>query len=303
MLKHTDITHGLYYHISINGDPVDWTIMKTDSQDDPYRWTGPAIQSDTDGDLEFQNGSESEHGAYFGGEEDNRDTIIVRYATTDEIVWLNDCIKANKLVGKPNQKLNNMKVKALTSDMVGKKFTCSIEGHKVEDGRIQYEGNSYFLCQNEISGSSCIDKLGYGKSWSILDGTKYDLEKTHITNLVILDEFSLEASNPIVPQKIDEKKLVDGEIYKYIENYIFMQKAKSGRAERAYALTWIKPTTRGYGTTSDISGGRYMTTTLEEKAHIRACIDAGKYVDPPKIELNQEQMDFIIQAMLVKSEE
>ena len=118
--------------------------------------------------------------------------------------------------------------------------------------------------------------------------------------MVILEELPTEVSITSAPQAISEQLLIDGEIYSYNENYLFMQKAK--RPGMAYASTWIRPSTRGHGNNADLSGGRFKTTTMEEKAHMNACIAAKKYVDPPKIELNQEQMDFLIQAMLAKTE-
>jgi hypothetical protein len=225
----------------------------------------------------------------------------VRYAITDEIIWLNQCIEEGELVDKPTQKSNTMEITQLTQDMVGKKFTGSIEGKEITDGRIQYENKSYYLCQNKVSGSSCDDKLGYSKSWSVQEGTASILKKNHVTKLVILEELPTEVSITSAPQVINEKLLIDGEIYSYNENYLFMQKAK--RPGMAYTSMWIKPSTRDHGNNADISYGRFKTTTMEEKAHMNACIAAKKYVDPPKIELNQEQMDFLIQAMLAKSED
>jgi hypothetical protein len=300
MLKHTDIRVGTYYHLTYDGNPNEWVIVKTESKDDDegYRWTGPCINA-SDGESDFEDGSDDSHGGYFGGEKDAGIEVVVRYATPNEIEWLDACIEAEELVDKPTQKSNTMEITQMTPDMVGKKFTCSIEGIEITDGRIQYESHSYYLCQNEKSGSSCSDKLCYTHSWSVQEGTASRLRQNHVTKLVIVEE--LPTLSITAPQTINEKLLIDGEIYTYQENYLFMQKAK--RPGMAYASTYIKPSGRSYGTNADLSGGRFKTTTMEEKAHLNACIAAKKYVDPPKIELNQEQMDFLIQAMLAKSED
>lgn len=101
-LKHTDIREDEYYYIKYDGKDDDWAIIKCDSRDDDYRWTGPTITSE-EGELEFQDGSEDEHGAYFGGDPDEDDRKVeVRYATRKEIAWLNECINEGELVKKPN---------------------------------------------------------------------------------------------------------------------------------------------------------------------------------------------------------
>lgn len=54
----------------------------------------------------------------------------------------------------------------LNKSLVGKRFTCSIEGDFVE-GKLQEEVNEYYLCQNLKDGQRCINKLGYNYSWAI----------------------------------------------------------------------------------------------------------------------------------------
>ena len=234
MLKHTDIRVGTYYHLTYDGNPDEWVIVKAESKDDDEgcRWTGPCINA-SDGTPEFEDGSEDNHGGYFGGDSDCGIKVVVRYATTDEIIWLNQCIEEGELVDKPTQKSNTMEITQLTQDMVGKKFTCSIEGREITDGRIQYANESYYLCQNKVCGSSCDDKLGYSKSWSVSDGKKSELDNNNVTNLVIVEELPTEVSITSAPQAISEQHLINGEIYSYQENYLFMQKAK--RPGMAYA--------------------------------------------------------------------
>jgi hypothetical protein len=76
----------------------------------------------------------------------------------------------------------------LNKAMVGKEFTAIITGIECS-GKIQSEYNKisseieYFLCQNEIDGFSCEDKLGYLYSYwipeSFEDGL-YEVNKFEI---------------------------------------------------------------------------------------------------------------------------
>ena len=67
---------------------------------------------------------------------------------------------------------------------VGRKFSAEIQETPVT-GKIQLNGVSYYLCQNEKDGSSCSDKLGYKYSWSVHNGSISQQEKDEVENLLI----------------------------------------------------------------------------------------------------------------------
>lgn len=67
---------------------------------------------------------------------------------------------------------------------VGSTFTAFIDGDKVQ-GRIQKEGGSIYLCQNEVDGFNAENKLGYEKSWLINSGSLDDIEENCVTDLEI----------------------------------------------------------------------------------------------------------------------
>lgn len=58
---------------------------------------------------------------------------------------------------------------------VGARFRCKIEGVECE-GRLQFECGRWYLCQNIKDGFSCIDKLGYKYSYTVLGAGYYTLE-------------------------------------------------------------------------------------------------------------------------------
>ena len=64
-------------------------------------------------------------------------------------------------------------------------FKAKIHGTQCE-GRIQSERNLVFLCQDRIDGAECQDRLGFKYSWGILDGSKEDMKRTHVTDFEIV---------------------------------------------------------------------------------------------------------------------
>ena len=48
---------------------------------------------------------------------------------------------------------------------VGGACTCIIDGIKIEDAKLQFEDDDWYICQNKINGVNCSDKLGYNYSW------------------------------------------------------------------------------------------------------------------------------------------
>lgn len=49
---------------------------------------------------------------------------------------------------------------------VGGECTCTIDGKKIEDAKLQFEDDDWYICQNEIDGVRCSDELGYKYSWA-----------------------------------------------------------------------------------------------------------------------------------------
>jgi len=72
-------------------------------------------------------------------------------------------------------------------DCNGVKFTAEIEGTYVS-GKIRVEDCCVYLCQNEMSGANCSDKLGYESSWSVMRGSAIDLKDHCVSNFNIIEE-------------------------------------------------------------------------------------------------------------------
>lgn len=108
----------------------------------------------------------------------------------------------------------------LTQKDVGRKFSAIIAGISSE-GKIQYDGGTYFLCQNERDGSSCKNKLKYKFSWAIGEGKVSDLQKNAVRKLriqVISEEDSdqekvFNEGDVLVNNKVPNSEvIVDGKI-------------------------------------------------------------------------------------------
>ena len=69
-------------------------------------------------------------------------------------------------------------------DQKGNSFTAMINDQEC-NGKIQVENDRVYLCQNNMDGNTCIDKLGFEYSWNVDSGTPSELEHNDITNLVI----------------------------------------------------------------------------------------------------------------------
>lgn len=67
----------------------------------------------------------------------------------------------------------------------GLNFKANIEGKPCE-GKIQVEGNMVYLCQNNMVGSGCDDKMGFRHSWSIIHGTEEDMEENYVEDFEIV---------------------------------------------------------------------------------------------------------------------
>ena len=67
-----------------------------------------------------------------------------------------------------------MRITRLKPEHIGQKIQCVIDYHgirsEVTDGKIQFDNDRYYICQNVRDGASCKDKLGYQFTWSISSG-------------------------------------------------------------------------------------------------------------------------------------
>ena len=79
-------------------------------------------------------------------------------------------------------------INELKPSMEGKKITCIISNEKIDDGIIAYEDGKYYICQDEVSGTSPKDKYGYRYGWSLLKGNKSNMESSLVENLQFQDE-------------------------------------------------------------------------------------------------------------------
>ena len=77
-------------------------------------------------------------------------------------------------------------MRALTKKDIGKSFTACIRGTNVR-GKVQFEGERYFLCQDHINGALCKDKLGYAYSYTVMSGSVEDIAINQVDNLEIED--------------------------------------------------------------------------------------------------------------------
>ena len=80
-----------------------------------------------------------------------------------------------------------MKITEITSDLVGKEISCIIDGKTIKSSKIQLEGDLYFICQDFIDGTDCVDKLGYKYSWCVDDGTLNSLSDMGVEKLRLIN--------------------------------------------------------------------------------------------------------------------
>ena len=91
----------------------------------------------------------------------------------------------------------------LTEDDKGKSFRCKWRGNLIE-GKVQFENYDLYLCQNQESGSSCGNKLGYKYSWVI----KNQADKSHIEEFVLIND-CVKTKTPLDITNEDHGKLFE----------------------------------------------------------------------------------------------
>lgn len=98
------------------------------------------------------------------------------------------------------------KITEFTPDMVGKRIKCKIEGGQIDDARIQYEGDTFYICQNKRDGTGCRDRLGFKWSWTVKSGSASDITHDHVrvSEIFLLDEYE---SIPIKSTEPTESKI------------------------------------------------------------------------------------------------
>ncbi len=61
----------------------------------------------------------------------------------------------------------------------GMEVRCVIDGTLIEDAKISIDYSGIYICQNELEGLECSDKLGYKYSWLYgVPVTRYSEEVT-----------------------------------------------------------------------------------------------------------------------------
>lgn len=78
--------------------------------------------------------------------------------------------------------------KANIKNRYGKNFFC--------EGRICVERGCVYLCQNEIEGTPCFDKLGYKYSWCVYTGTVAELKNHRVSEFWTLADAGSYSKDP-----------------------------------------------------------------------------------------------------------
>lgn len=73
-------------------------------------------------------------------------------------------------------------VKSLGKEHILLNFKCIISNQPSE-GRINFERNTYFLCQNTNNGAWCEDRLGYEYSYHVGDGSESRILGEYVRDL------------------------------------------------------------------------------------------------------------------------
>jgi hypothetical protein len=76
----------------------------------------------------------------------------------------------------------------------GKKFSGTIRGTECS-GVIVIENNRVYLCQNEMEGSECINKMGYSCSW-VVQGESVSADRDVIINKIGTEKWKIAFKTP-----------------------------------------------------------------------------------------------------------
>ena len=83
----------------------------------------------------------------------------------------------------------------------GLSITCKIERTKIDDAKLRYENENWFVCQNIKNGSDCDNKLGYKYSWIVNDCNVTDIQIKHRT-IDDLEEGDIIENNEVNKRKV-----------------------------------------------------------------------------------------------------
>ena len=78
-----------------------------------------------------------------------------------------------------------VKITKFTDELIGKNIMCNIGAAVIANAKIQKESGTFFICQNEVFGSTCREKFGYVYSWNVEDGSLASLTGNNVTNVFL----------------------------------------------------------------------------------------------------------------------
>lgn len=81
-----------------------------------------------------------------------------------------------------------MEIEKLTQDLIGKEISCIINGIEIKSAKINFQNQSYYICQNKKDGSRCKNTLGYKYSWWISDDINH--LNDDVTNIQLINNES-----------------------------------------------------------------------------------------------------------------
>ena len=108
----------------------------------------------------------------------------------------------------------------------GMSVTCKIHETEITDAKIQDEKGNFYICQNLMNGDECEDKLGYKYSWSVLDGSPFEVADHGVKNLQPAPDNNIKSRIDALNENTSIKALDDliEEIRGDIIGYLFWDK-------------------------------------------------------------------------------
>jgi hypothetical protein len=92
-------------------------------------------------------------------------------------------------------------------DCHGRRFRAKIAGVKV-GGKISVDGEDVFLCQDEMDGYPCEDRLGYRYSWAVVSGSEKDLKENDVKEFYLVGETPSEYKDWQVGDKVAKENIL-----------------------------------------------------------------------------------------------
>ena len=119
----------------------------------------------------------------------------------------------------------------------GNKFTAIIIGKRVYGKIFVKSSSAIYLCQDEVSGFSCDDKLGYRYSWIL--NLDEDHLKQSVSDFKILDENHFEL-NDLIENGNDLGKVIFSSEYVVIYENELGEASMPYTQQQLYKLGWRK---------------------------------------------------------------